>query len=85
MDWLMSFATDEWLKQFITSHTILIGLLSAVGSMVSGGSVVGGILKILAIISPTTTDNKVKTMVENLRKTTAQIKREDKLDGPTGV
>lgn len=87
MDWLMDFMADAWVQKFIGSHTVLIGLLVAIGSMVSGGGVVGGILKILAILSPTTGDNKVKTMLENLRKPTAQVRRENdlKLNSPMGV
>lgn len=75
----MEFLSDAWLQDFIKTHTLLIAALSFIGSLFGGGGIIGGILKFFAILSPTTTDNKVKTMLENLRKDTKAVEPKDNI------
>jgi hypothetical protein len=67
-NFLMMFLSDAWVKDWMSTHQVLITILSAIGAGVSSGGMVGAVLKVLAIISPTTGDNKVKTMLMNWRK-----------------
>lgn len=63
MEWLMNFATDEWLKGFIDTHKILISWLTSIGFFSTLSGVVAGALKTVAIMSTKATDNKVKTLL----------------------